>query len=76
MGREINECYENQQDKLSKVVNRKRATRLVRGTDRLTQTSIDKNDIIHEATLLYNQASTAGGWEILRHEIANFLYRA
>jgi len=68
--------YENQQQRLFKIANRKRASRVVRGTDRLTQTSINTNHIIHEAKLLCNQANTAGGWEIIRHEIANFLYRA
>ena len=71
----MEEYYENQPTKLSAIVNQKFPTRVVRGTDRLTETSLKTISRIQEARLLYNQATTAGGWNILRHEIANFLAR-
>lgn len=67
--------YQNQQERLSAIANRKRPTRCVRGTDRWTEATKNGIHVIQEANMLFNQASTAGGWNILRHEIANFLAR-
>lgn len=67
---------ENQRERLSVIANRPLATRTIQGSDKLTETSKAKNHIRHEARLLLDQASTAGGWHIMKNEIANFLYRA
>jgi hypothetical protein len=70
--------YINQHKRLIAITNRKRATKTLMGNGQggYTKATIETNEVIHEANLLYSQASTAGGWEILRHEIANFLYRS
>ena len=67
--------YDNQHERLRQICNRPKATRTYKGTDKLTETSKKYNHNIHEANLLMDQANTAGGWNILRHEIANFLCR-
>lgn len=67
---------ENQQTRLLAIANRPLPMRCIRGTDRLTEKSLDGRRIIEEAKLLLGQANTAGGWHILKNEISNFLYRA
>jgi hypothetical protein len=69
------DVYKNQQQRLLVIVNKPLPTRCVRGTDRFTSTTKEKRHIITEANLLWSQATTAGGWNILRDEIANFLSR-
>ena len=63
----------NKRQELINIANQKRATRVYKGTNKLTQTSINTNHRIHHAKLLYEQATTAGGWHILRNEIETFL---
>ena len=72
----MNDYKTNQRERLLAIVNRPLATRTKKGSDKLTETSIEKNRIRTEAHLLLGQAETAGGWNILKNEIANFLYRA
>jgi hypothetical protein len=67
--------YTNQRNRLRAITNRPIPKTTIKGTDKYTPTTIKKRRVIGEARLLLDQATTAGGWNILRHEIANFLAR-
>lgn len=67
--------YKNQRQRLLILANKPLPTRCVLGTDKFTSATKEKRHDITEAKLLWEQANTAGGWTILRDEIANFLAR-